>query len=132
MVNPNARPSGIDIVDVRVRLNGMADALERRQDALATTQTSLREEVLDEVDRAQGAAEIRFAAALESSIFEARAQIVHALSRIEVGGYGLCEVCGAGIGASRLEFRPESTRCLRCQSVADSRTLLAHRHDPGI
>ena len=39
-----------------------------------------------------------------------------ALSRVETGEYGYCVGCGKHIGAARLEFRPESVRCVACQS----------------
>jgi DnaK suppressor protein len=42
------------------------------------------------------------------------AQIGKARAALEVGTYGMCEVCGADIGAGRMEARPASTRCVRC------------------
>ncbi|MFI4972284.1 MAG: TraR/DksA family transcriptional regulator [Hyphomicrobiales bacterium] len=52
---------------------------------------------------------------------EARASIAHALAILDAGGYGLCEDCGSPISEARLSFRPESTRCLHCQDLADRR-----------
>lgn len=40
-------------------------------------------------------------------------QVRHALSRLDGGGYGICEVCGEAIPEGRLEARPWATRCLR-------------------
>lgn len=39
-----------------------------------------------------------------------------ALSRIDSGKYGSCIRCGCGIGAARLQFRPESVYCVTCKS----------------
>lgn len=39
-----------------------------------------------------------------------------ALSRADAGHYGSCVRCGGQIGAARLEFRPESVRCVSCKS----------------
>lgn len=41
------------------------------------------------------------------------AEVLRALSRLEAGTYGRCEVCGEPIPAARLDARPWSTRCLR-------------------
>ncbi len=39
-------------------------------------------------------------------------QVRHAMSRLDQGGYGTCEVCGEAIPEGRLEARPWATRCL--------------------
>ena len=39
-----------------------------------------------------------------------------ALSRVADGTYGTCVTCGKGIGAARLEFRPESVQCVECKA----------------
>jgi len=107
------------LVQTRFRLLAIAVALEERRDALASSWESMREEVLDELDRAQRISEVHFAAALESAIVDARAQLAHAIAVLDAGRYGLCEDCGARISGARLAFRPESTRCLACQGSAD-------------
>ena len=121
MVNPSSLRFEIDRVEVRSRLTAMADTLELRQDALAATPETIGEEVLDEMDRAQRVSEELFTAALESAISRARAQLARAIAIVDAGGYGICEGCGCRISAARLAFRPESTRCLPCQAVADLR-----------
>ncbi|HUY73924.1 MAG TPA: TraR/DksA family transcriptional regulator [Candidatus Dormibacteraeota bacterium] len=107
--------------EVRVRLAAMAEALEQRQDVLASAWDSVREEVVDEVDRALQNSDARFSIALDSAISEARASIAHAIAVLDAGGYGSCEDCGSPISEARLSFRPESTRCLHCQDLADRR-----------
>ena len=47
---------------------------------------------------------------------ENRQQAEHAKSRRATGEYGVCEDCGQKISAERLEFLPEATRCVACQS----------------
>lgn len=44
-----------------------------------------------------------------------RAQVEHALERLQQGLYGICEDCGEEIAPERLEYKPEATRCVRCQ-----------------
>lgn len=36
------------------------------------------------------------------------------LARVEDPDFGACESCGAPIGFDRLEFEPETTRCVGC------------------
>jgi DnaK suppressor protein len=121
MLNSSSVRADGDLTQIRVRLTSMAEVLEERSKALASSLESLREEVLDELDRAQRISEVHFATALESEIVDASAQLARAVAVLDAGGYGLCEDCGARISAARLSFRPESTRCLSCQSRADSR-----------
>ena len=45
-----------------------------------------------------------------------RLQAEHAKSRRATGEYGVCEDCGQKISAERLEFLPEATRCVVCQT----------------
>jgi DnaK suppressor protein len=42
------------------------------------------------------------------------AEIDAALTRVETGTYGTCEVCGRPIGEPRLEARPTARVCIRC------------------
>lgn len=41
--------------------------------------------------------------------------VLHALERIEAGGYGMCEECGEPINPERLDARPAATFCIRHQ-----------------
>jgi RNA polymerase-binding transcription factor DksA len=121
VVNVSSPRFEIDRVEVRSRLTAIADTLELRQDALAATPEAIGEEVLDEMDRAQRVSQERFTEALESAMSRARAQLAHAIAIVDAGGYGICESFGCRISEARLAFRPESTRCLPCQAVADLR-----------
>lgn len=48
-----------------------------------------------------------------------RDQVEHAMERLQQGLYGVCEDCGDAIPVERLEFKPEATRCVRCQGRWD-------------
>ena len=39
-----------------------------------------------------------------------------ALGKIADGSYGVCVDCGKEIGAARMEFRPNSIRCVSCKA----------------
>jgi RNA polymerase-binding protein DksA len=44
-----------------------------------------------------------------------------ALTRMDGGRYGSCEVCGRPIAPKRLEARPAATTCIGCQRSIESR-----------
>jgi DnaK suppressor protein len=44
-----------------------------------------------------------------------------ALAKVNEGSYGQCEECGADIGFSRLQARPEARLCIVCQTRAEKR-----------
>ena len=44
------------------------------------------------------------------------AKIREALERIELGTYGVCELCGGPISEKRLMARPVTTMCIACKS----------------
>src|SRR5690242_9162834 len=44
--------------------------------------------------------------------------VKQAISRIDKGQYGLCEVCGEPIGKERLKAVPFSSMCIKCASQA--------------
>ncbi len=51
---------------------------------------------------------------------QARAHLsetTEALQRLEAGGYGQCERCGAAIAPERLEARPTARTCIRCAAA---------------
>jgi len=43
-------------------------------------------------------------------------KIREALERIELGTYGVCEICGCDISEKRLKARPVTTMCIACKS----------------
>lgn len=47
-------------------------------------------------------------------------KIDEALQRIEEGGYGICEACGAAIGLERLRARPVTTLCIECKAEQEA------------
>jgi len=46
--------------------------------------------------------------------------IDRALTRIETGSYGRCEVCGKDIPVSRLQALPTATTCLSCGEAREA------------
>jgi len=48
-----------------------------------------------------------------------RSEVLDALRRIELGTYGTCVDCGAGVPEGRLEAKPAAARCVSCQAKWD-------------
>ncbi|OQW32273.1 MAG: hypothetical protein A4E19_19785 [Nitrospira sp. SG-bin1] len=58
-----------------------------------------------------------------------RVMLDTALRRLDDGEYGLCEDCGAEIGAGRLRALPFAKRCLNCQHQAEVLEKIARQED---
>ena len=69
-------------------------------------------------DAAAATAERTQRIGLADSICAMLLNVDAALARIGEGKYGTCVKCGNEIDPARLEFRPESTRCVSCKSAA--------------
>ncbi|MEA2048906.1 MAG: RNA polymerase-binding protein DksA [Campylobacterota bacterium] len=46
-------------------------------------------------------------------------QINTALSKIESGTYGSCEMCGVDIGTERLKVKPHAVYCIDCREIVE-------------
>ena len=53
---------------------------------------------------------------IEQNTIDLLGKVRHALSRIDSGGYGICERCGDAIPVERLDALPYSTLCVSCAS----------------
>lgn len=63
-------------------------------------------------DRGQVAGELEENNALAEVLRSELSQVERALSRMDEGSYGTCEVCGVEIGAERLAALPFTSRCI--------------------
>jgi DnaK suppressor protein len=48
-------------------------------------------------------------------------KIEKALSRLEEGEFGVCELCGEDISLKRLEARPVTTLCVKCKEEQEKK-----------
>jgi RNA polymerase-binding transcription factor DksA len=64
-------------------------------------------------DTAQVSAEQGEAQALAAQLRDQLDDVEHALSRLDEGTYGTCEVCGEPIGDARLEVMPATRFCIQ-------------------
>jgi len=107
----------------RLRLNTEREAalrqiaqLEREFTAIAASAAEGSAGGDDEHDPegATVAFERQHVAALLAQARRSLAAIDSALSKVDAGEYGTCEVCGEPIGAERLAARPAALLCVRC------------------
>jgi DnaK suppressor protein len=105
--------------------------LEEIRDELSRSITVLNGEQQQEVrvadypqDPADAGANLSETDRTEAVLAVARLQrglVLDALRRIDLGTYGTCVDCGAGVPEGRLEAKPEAARCVACQSKQDRR-----------
>ena len=91
-------------------------ALEMRLAALTERLTVIETELLShhDPDWAELAVEREGDEVLEASGLAGLREIGPALQRIEAGTYGICQRCGAGISAARLDVLPAAALCREC------------------
>jgi DnaK suppressor protein len=94
----------------------------RRRRLLATTEELGRpgyepvETFTESIDVAQIATERDTSEALRNLFGDLQQDVERALTRLETGGYGICEECSESISVERMRTLPEATRCVICQS----------------
>lgn len=57
-----------------------------------------------------------------SSLTKVKTQVRKALASMNIGTYGICEVCGDPIDKARLEAYPEATKCVKCANLSDEKS----------
>ncbi len=89
--------------DLNARIHGIDDDLSEPPDAdwSENAVESENDEVLEEVG--------------ELAVEEIQ-KIKAALSKIEAGTYGICDMCDEMIAIKRLEALPHATTCIKCAS----------------
>lgn len=109
-----------EIRALRGKLLALRDELEAH--LVATTESSRPvdlDQPIGRVSRIDAIQQQSMAAAARKSSALRLKQIAGALSAIEEGEYGLCRSCEEPIGFRRLQARPETPFCLRCQSASE-------------
>ena len=83
----------------------------------------LRETTLDSsdfVDQAAMETDRSFRLRMRDREKKLMLKINQALTRIEEGTYGICEVCGGEISIKRLKARPVTTYCIDCKNKMEA------------
>jgi DnaK suppressor protein len=75
----------------------------------------------DQADSGSSALEREQELTLVNNTRDLLTQTARALSRIEAGTYGSCEICGEAIGKARLQAFPRATLCVTCKQREERR-----------
>ena len=76
----------------------------------------LREPRSDRAVDAATAVELEHKLAVEDNLSGQLKMVEHALSKLEAGTYGLCDICGQPISPERLEALPYANLCIKCKA----------------
>ena len=99
---------------MRKSLLARLDELEGRQRRLEGHLRRLRDP--DSEERAQEAENDEVLEDLDNHGRDEIALVRHALGRIELGTYGVCEICNGKIPVKRLEAFPAARLCINCKA----------------
>jgi DnaK suppressor protein len=91
----------------RFRTEQLHDLSASAADRSALTSNDPRDDVAD---------------ALRAGAISALSEIEAALTRVEIGRYGRCEMCECPIPLERLEILPMAALCMPCQHAHEART----------
>ena len=81
-------------------LHGSHDVMDEGDFAAVSTDNMINEEILASQQR-----ELR--------------EIEEALMKIQMGSYGICEMCEEPIGMQRLKVKPFAKYCITCRQIAE-------------
>ena len=112
----------MDTAIARKRLEEIRSELDRSISVLKGEQPEaerILEYPQDPADAGANLSESERSEAILAAAKMQRSQVLEALQRIELGTYGICVDCGAGVPEGRLEARPEAARCVTCQAKWD-------------
>jgi DnaK suppressor protein len=86
-------------------------------------------EAIDEGDLASIGADTQTEVLIaEQQLCELR-EIEHALAKVKLGAFGICEMCGEKIGIERLRVKPHAKYCIVCREAYE-KNLSNLRHTP--
>ncbi|MEM9459499.1 MAG: TraR/DksA C4-type zinc finger protein [Myxococcota bacterium] len=99
---------------------------EKRDHLIAEAKRTLDQEMvieaderMDEVDQASSEYMQAFSFRLRGRERFLLGKIEHALKKMDVGEYGLCEECDEPISLKRLLARPEAQLCIQCKEAQE-------------
>jgi DnaK suppressor protein len=98
-----------------ILLGKKAELLRNAQKTLTEDMTLDADDLPDEMDLASSEYLQSFTFRLRGREKTFLKKINHALQKIEMGNFGVCEKCEEPISMKRLEARPETTLCIRCK-----------------
>ncbi len=106
------------LIDKKTRILG--DVAQIEKETLHNSQRDFAGDLsgwkLHMADAGTDAAEQEMLLGLASTEQKMIDKINHALERIDLGTYGMCELSGSKISRARLDAIPEATVCIKCMN----------------
>ena len=111
----------LEVEQLLSKLTELKGELGEEVDALngASQPVTLDQQSVGRVSRGDALQQQNMALANLQQCQERIRQIDDALKKIDSDDYGFCESCGEPISFERLQVRPESTLCIRCQTIQE-------------
>lgn len=131
---PLIEPTASSTEELRAMLLGKRSAVQQQINELLAQYrehytTTHNNSVLDLEDMSLRDSTAEQQLSLLESRNRTRVMLDTALRRLDEGEYGLCEDCGAEIGAGRLKALPFAKRCVLCQHQAEVLEKIARQED---
>ena len=82
-------------------------------DGARVNENSLEEDLDEQINHFDNEVKVHFLA-------KRMVQLRKALTRMKLGKYGICEVCGKLIDTERLSINPEATTCVKCEKEKEA------------
>jgi DnaK suppressor protein len=82
-------------------------------DETRVNENSVEEDLEEQVGHFENEVKVKF---LSKRIVQLR----KALTRMKLGKYGICELCGKMIDTERLSINPEATTCVKCEKEKEA------------
>jgi len=102
------------IEKIKLQLIQQREEILKRIDRLESGLRMSDERPAEYLEKAKKEVSTQFITILDERNFAELKEISQALSRIETGTYGICDVCGKSISIKRLKILPVTTLCRKC------------------
>jgi len=104
---------------IRKLLEGQKAHMLAEAEGIVVDQLNAEETLPDLSDRASAETDQNFTLRLREREQNLVKKIDEAIERIDMGVFGICEVCGGRIAIKRLKVRPMTTLCIECKTAQE-------------
>jgi DnaK suppressor protein len=88
-------------------------------DAVREIESLKNDEVGDEADHAAVSTDRMIEQAISAQQTRELGEIDYSLSKMQTGGYGICEMCEEDISFQRLKVKPHAKYCIVCREIIE-------------
>lgn len=113
-----------DLKYFKKRLTEWLEVLEHQSNGTINGMINSAERPIETLDQAAVENELAMALRIRTREKFLIRKIQQSLQDIEIGEYGICELCGERIDMKRLKARPVARYCFRCKTEMEKRERL--------